>query len=195
MNGQWTVEIIETSKPDGVVVPGERYCGEAPVSGISSSHIVRGACEVCWHHGRNFACPPHSQFFPDWVKEHRTARVIFLRFPSDVFEGETPQGRARACSREARYLLNLELSEYQERGFKVAGAGPCRSCEVCAAERGDSECYAPGRRIYSLESMGVNVVELVNRVFGIDLDWEGAEGSMLGAVGCVFDPEDRAWNR
>ena len=152
---------------------------------------MRDACETCFLHGKNFACPPYSSFFPDWVKGSHTAKVIFLRFPADAFDGESPEGRANACNREARLLLSRELLEYQKKGYKVAGAGPCRSCEICGAAQSEEECRAPVKRIYSLESMGVNVVELTKRAFDIDLDWEGEEGAMIGAVGCVFDLQEK----
>lgn len=186
MSATWTVEIFQAALPDGSTIPGERYQGYLPVSEILSSDIVRGACETCWRYGRNFACPPHSPVFPEWVEGRRDAQVVYLRLPTESFEGETPFARAKGCSQRTQKLLYSELLALHKTGLKVAGAGPCRACEVCAVERGDGECYTPGHRIFSLESMGVNVVDMVKKVFGFDLDWEGETSSMAGAVGAIF---------
>ena len=44
------------------------------------------------------------------------------------------------------------------------------------------------RRIYRLESLGVNVVELAQTAFGFELDWVESEAGagMVSSIGAIF---------
>ncbi len=72
------------------------------------------------------------------------------------------------------------------------GSGPCRFCAECAAEKGKGECLFPDKRIYSLESLGVNVVALVRESMGFDLDWSGTADASgyVSAVGAVVEQNE-----
>lgn len=75
----------------------------------------------------------------------------------------------------------------------MAGSGYCHSCETCAAESGESVCRLPSERIFSLESMGVDVNALLKASFGFGLEWnKGTErANHLCVVGAVFYDEDK----
>jgi predicted metal-binding protein len=80
------------------------------------------------------------------------------------------------------------LDHYRNEGKVVAGSGPCLACERCSLETGESACSQPEKKIYSLESLGVNVVGLLKKVFSIDLEWDSEEEKAPTAcsVGAVF---------
>ena len=88
----------------------------------------------------------------------------------------------------ARSILTTELFKHREQGYTIAGSGTCVACEKCVIEDGDQRCKRPGERIYSLESLGVNVISLVKKCFNIDLDWNSdvITADFVSAVGAVF---------
>ena len=72
----------------------------------------------------------------------------------------------------------------------MAGCGACFACEECSAEIGEESCKLPDKRIYSLESLGVNVTALVKKCFDLDFEWTVDEhaADFVCGVGAVFCP-------
>ncbi len=99
-----------------------------------------------------------------------------------------PEEKYRFCFRKAKKLLETELLDHRKKGRAVAGAGPCLACEECAAEADGGRCGKPAKRIYSLESLGVNITGLAKRCFNIDLEWSCKEtfADFVCALGAVF---------
>jgi len=163
----------------------ERLEGVMDVAHIPCDQVNIG-CEACDNYGLNLACPPHSPFVIDYVKLSRTARVICLRVPLEQFHDVVMEERYMAAYRMIKAMLNDELISWREKGFLVAGSGPCRACPECAVDKG--ECRFPDKRVYSLEAMGVSVVLLTERAFGFSLDWSGNENAadFVSAIGAVF---------
>lgn len=87
-----------------------------------------------------------------------------------------------------RSLLVGELMEKRGAGYTIAGSGACLVCGPCAGESGATECRFPDKRIYSLESMGVNVVSLTEKAFGIKLEWsdDTHTASHVSTIGAMF---------
>ena len=56
----------------------------------------------------------------------------------------------------------------------------------------ERKCKKPKKRIYSLESLGVNVIKLVKKYFDFDLEWNDNEyiADFVSAVWAVFYKED-----
>jgi len=165
----------------------ERLESRVDVTDIPCDEVNIG-CEACDNYGLNLACPPHSPFIIDYVKPSRQARVICLRVPLEQFHDIVMEERYRTAYRMIKAMLNDELIIWRNKGFIVAGSGPCRACPECAIEKGDKECRLPGKRVYSLEAMGVSVVLLTERAFGFSLEWSGNENAadFVSAIGAVF---------
>ena len=85
-------------------------------------------------------------------------------------------------------MLREELERHRNEGKVVAGSGPCLVCERCSLEMGESTCSRPEKRIYSLESLGVDVIGLLKKAFDIDLEWDSEEekAPTVCSVGAVF---------
>ncbi len=145
-------------------------------------------CEACKKYGMNLACPPYSPYFPEYVKGMRTAKVICFRIPLEQFLQISMEERYSTAFKIVRGLLTAELLRYRKRGNLVAGSGTCFVCEQCAIELGNIKCKHPSKRIYSLESLGVNVVSLTEKAFNIRLEWSGCDSAadFVSAVGAVF---------
>jgi len=167
----------------------ERREAVQPVAAFVHGPEVREACGACPHVGRNLACPPHSPSFREAVGGAVSARVILVRAPLASLAALPPGEGAREGFRRARRLLVAELLAERARGRTVLGSGPCLACDPCAARAGSLSCARPEERLYSLESTGVDVLELVRACFGLELEWarEGRQPDFVSAVGAVFE--------
>ena len=190
-------EFLEYTGTSGNTFFYERYKRIIAVSEFSYSPANKDFCRDCDMHGRNLACPPYSPFFPDYIADAAESLVICIRVPSDRTEHPLLTERYEICYREASELLVQELLAYRKLGYIVAGAGACTGCARCAVLNSDSECINPQRRIYSLESMGVNVVDLARRCFNIELEWssEGYIADFISTIGAVFPAEGTQYFR
>jgi predicted metal-binding protein len=122
----------------------------------------------------------------EYAKDCRNA-IICLEYLSNNFLKSTEE-RYRTAFRKVRGLLTDELLRYRKKGNIVAGSGTCLVCEQCAIELGDTKCKHPSKRIYSLESLGVNVVSLTEKAFSFKLEWSGYDSAadFVSAIGAVF---------
>jgi predicted metal-binding protein len=125
----------------------------------------------CVNYGKKLSCPPSSPPFTSFARGRSQLDVICFRIDLDCYADLTPYNRVRAANAILKSLIDRELLQAREEGFRVAGSGSCRACRPCAGKTGEQKCKRPGRRIFSLEAMGVNVDMLVQRCFGFPLAW------------------------
>jgi len=182
------VEVLEHIEANGDILLVERYECVLTVSGIDHQEQYKSNCEFCKKYGKNLACPPYSPTFAEHINGVESAKVICMRIPLEYFHQTIPEEKYRTGFRKARELLIDELLRYREQGFQIAGSGPCLSCENCAIEEGDKNCRAPDEKIYSLESLGVNVVALVQANFDFQLEWSDGfrHADYVSSVGAAF---------
>lgn len=125
----------------------------------------------CRNYGRKYSCPPNSPEFHDYLcRGHDRPRVICYRVRLDELSGLAPYMRVKAAYAVLRGRLLRELWPFHLAGHRVLGSGACRACRVCGLVEG-SGCKKPEKRIYSPESVGVDVDDLVIRLFGFHLQW------------------------
>ena len=182
------VDVVEHVDEKGAVYYVEKLRRDFPVAEIVHGPAFKGCCTGCDVFGKNLSCPPASPTLSAYIGGAKTARGICLRLPQEYF-GHLPfEERHDACFAMARDLLVKELLKHRKQGHTIAGSGPCLACETCAIEEGSKECRQPDRVIYSLESLGVNVVGLMTKCFNIDLEWssDGEYADFVSAVGAVF---------
>jgi predicted metal-binding protein len=165
----------------------ETYSGMVDVADIEHSSSFKELCRQCPTYGRNFGCPPHSPSFPEFAGRATRARVICVRLPRPD-AGAATDGKIVETFREAGDILTEMLLAYRASGHRIAGSGPCRVCDECAGESGRDACMRTDDRIYSLESLGVNVVALAETACGIDIEWASGprKTGFIAAVGAVF---------
>jgi predicted metal-binding protein len=188
MNENVKTELKKYKSRSGRTIFYERYKAQVPVSAFSFSTANKDFCRDCDMYTKNLACPPYSPCFPDYIGGAEEALVVCIRIPSDYCEHPLMEERFSICYQEARGLLVKELLRYRKQGYAIAGAGACTACKRCAALKNSGECRKPEERIYSLESLGVNVVALARRCFDIDLQWssESHIADFISTIGAVF---------
>ena len=194
MTDDTKAEVEKHIDDTGTVYYVERFERWLPVSEFDYGDHYKMSCEACENYGKNFACPPYSASLFTYIENAPVAKVICLRVPQEYFNHLPSEERYHACFKKARSLLVEILLDYREKGYAVAGSGACLACEICAAvdESDCKQCRQPDQLIYSLESMGVNVIALVKKCFDIDLEWSSDEQSadFVDAVGAIFLNED-----
>lgn len=182
-------ETLQLTDDSGTAVRYEKYVAETDVSSFEYGLHYKTLCETCPEHGKRFSCPPHSPFFPEYVGKAQKAIVICVRFPREyVADLSKEKDYLALFFRKAGGLIVDTLLEYRAEGRVVAGSGPCLACGQCAAEVGLAACSKPDERIYSLESLGVNVAGLCKKVLDLDLEWssDGRPAEHVCAVGAAF---------
>jgi predicted metal-binding protein len=187
-SGEFTEEAGECRKLAGEDRRYTRYAAIVPLSAFEYDDRFKDMCGECPYHGKNYSCPPHSPSFAAHVGANRRAEVVCIKMSKANFCGDTPQDIYHACFREAGRLLRLELDRHRTQGEVIAGSGPCLACEHCALVAGGSACNRPELRVYSLESLGVNVVGLLKKVFDIELEWDSVDekARTVCAIGAAF---------
>jgi hypothetical protein len=77
------------------------------------------------------------------------------------------------------------------------GGGYCRGCpgRKCAVTDQHASCRNPGRRTYSMEGTGIDVVSTVERTLQMQIHWYSAHRDVpyLAKVGAVFSGESCPW--
>jgi predicted metal-binding protein len=166
----------------------ERFRRLLPISDIEYFAETNLGCEACHKRGTNLACPPYSPLFHDHIGKASEARIICYRMPLEQVSSEISTDRHRTAHKILRKLVSVELLGQRKKGHTVAGSGPCQMCEECSVESGKRECRKPDLLIYSLESMGVNLMSLSERAFSLPLEWsDGTSVSgNVSAIGAVF---------
>jgi predicted metal-binding protein len=187
-DGMYHVEVKEYGDDAGRAFYFEQYETIVPVSVFEYSSKYKTACKACEKFGKNFACPPFSPDFQDYVTGLKNAKVLAIRMPQEYFNQVIQENIYAECFEKARQILMEELRRYRGKNSLIAGAGYCTFCETCAAEEGYKNCISPENRVYSLESLGVNIAALTKRCFGFDLSWNAQEqvNNFVCSVGAVF---------
>jgi predicted metal-binding protein len=165
-----------------------KYQNRLSIAVVEYSARIKRECETCKNYQRNFSCPPHSPFFPAHAGGAREIEVLCYRTPL-IKAGNIPSGEAaRLAFTRVRGLLLAELMAARAAGHVIAGSGACSVCQTCAGEAVTEACRSPANRIYSLESLGVNVAALSEKAFQLKLEWsdEKQVARFVSAIGAVF---------
>lgn len=191
-NNNFKVTVKEHEDASGTTLYYERYEAIIPISFFDHAKKYKTACEACQTFGKNFSCPPYSPYFPEFLDAQNYARVLCIRMSQEYFRNVIQEKIYLECFRKARSILVEELLSYRKQGYLVAGAGFCLACDVCAVEEGSDSCKNPDKKIYSLESLGVNLTSLTKQCFGFDLEWSvnGQAADFICSLGAIFMNED-----
>ncbi len=167
----------------------EDLWAELPLSEIRSSIDIPkflDCCKLCPNYGKVWSCPPYS-FDP--MKIWLAYESMTLCCRKVVFDEEA---RSVAYPQEELGLITKQLLQKEQdallqeflkleqlnRGSMALAAGSCAACAPLACSRLEGKpCRQPGKIRYSLESLGADVVTLVQEQFGLPMLW-AADGHL-----------------
>lgn len=142
-------------------------------------------CEKCPNYGTRWACPPFDEKFD--IDAFSEVRIIVRRIKISGGFDETYK-RAR---------LDFDACILRRESQSAAGtlgmfAGSCANCplEECTRKIGRKCIRADGLRT-SLEAVGFDVSKIARELFGLEIEWDGANGRAaenLTLVSALFYP-------
>ncbi len=171
---------------------------------IQSPQMTMDKCEACSRYGKSGSCPPNSptfntltagkpyacllvfrswsRFKPDSIRHARNTSIHWRFQDSIVSTMLDSVGRVASATVSGAYL----------------GGGYCRGCpgQKCAAVSQQDLCRHPNRRVYSLESTGIDVVSTVERVLEMPIYWYSSiekDIPYLAKVGALFSAVPHPW--
>lgn len=160
MNIQETIESILLDYPIC------EYCFGSTAQ-IPFSDKVFTICETdCKRYGHSWSCPPHAGSIEDNIKRCRSYEHFFLFSTvtevSDAWNVDAcleAKKSHEALTRELRaHLLEIIPSSHP---IHILSTG-CAICDVCACP--DEPCRHPKERLYSSESHGIVLMQLVDEM-------------------------------
>ena len=187
-NNKFQVTLEEFEDDSGITLYYEYYETTVPISTFDHAKKYKIACEACHKFGKNLACPPYSPYFPEYLDTQNYAKVLCVRMPQEYFRNVIQEKIYRECFRKARSILIEKLLSYRKKGYLIAGSGFCLACDQCAVEEDSVNCRKPDEKIYSLESLGINLTALSKRCFEFDLEWSGNDqaADFVCSLGAIF---------
>lgn len=129
---------------------------------------IRNLCRAdrCDMYGKHYMCPPHVGPLPTIRERLRCfTRGLLFQYSRPVDVGADPKGVRRIKVEFHSHILELEEILKREGAAAVWGmiGGSCALCNECGARTG-TPCPNPERARTSLESIGVDVLRLLNRL-------------------------------
>lgn len=134
----------------------------------SESDRIGSYCKECRNFGRCWLCPPFDYDPLQRFCQYSSVRV----FASKIYTGGDSSLTANRLFEPERRRVEALLRdlEVSTGGFSLAFAGKCLYCSECSRLNGEP-CRHPELARPSLESWGIDVVRLSERLFGIPLLW------------------------
>lgn len=141
--------------------------------------VVREWCRIgCSNYGIGGGCPPHAPLY-ETIPSSQGIFLIACKFDSIYKPQNVATSRNIAIHWKfqdgilARAMNNLGHSLTKEYGGRFLSTGYCMGCpgKKCSFKLGENVCRKPGKRTYSMEATGINVVETVKRNFDINIYW------------------------
>lgn len=145
---------------------------EIPAADLLASYKpeeIQGCCSNCNNHGNVWSCPPHRFDPAEFIRGFAHAYIISASVSMVGFETQT---NATIHYYEMRQRINRAVREFEAEAPSSTAlyAGHCDACKPCTRIQGD-DCIQPELCRYSLESLGLDVAELIEIHFGESLQW------------------------
>ncbi len=140
--------------------------------------VTEDACRLgCRLYGRNGGCPPFSPDFSKLQHKFEIANLIYAKletkyYPEKVLAGNYYVKWAFVEALLTPFSNKFSIISRDKKERMFLSSGFCKGCGTkrCAVKEGD-KCMHPLQRTFSLESTGVIVTELTERLFDFRLYW------------------------
>ena len=126
-------------------------------------------CKSCPNYGNVWSCPPFDFDPIEYWRSFSKLKVAGYRvdYPAD----RTEEAMTKALWEVKQKLAEELYAEEEENpGSESLSAGTCQICSGCTRPDGEP-CRFPGKRRYSIESIGGNVGKTISQLCGVDLEW------------------------
>lgn len=146
-----------------------------PTSGLSiyvDEEKFSKLCESgCTNYAKKWSCPPFSPHLVDFIALWEKLFVFYLRVNIEQFSYiRNDYLKVRAANSVLKSRVDLFLRKMAEKYGSYISTGSCRLCKPCKCKVG-MPCMHPDKMAYSFEAMGVDVDQLVNKLFQKPLLW------------------------
>jgi predicted metal-binding protein len=170
----------------------EIKASDIPVDKFKFSELCRTGCSV---YNSKHSCPPVSPTFSHLHVPDTPFILIILYKENDIIaKQEFTKVKALNSILKAalnkllfKYAVNPRYAKYQR--DNIYGSGSCRLCRKCNYP---NPCNRPNQTLYSMESVGIDVVDLCAK-FGHTLCWykRGEPYKYGTVVGMIRDADKK----
>lgn len=142
--------------------------------------IVREACLTgCSNYGKTGGCPPRAPLYENLIKGKDEVWLIACRFWSKYKPVRVAQSKNSAIHWKfqdgilARVMNHLGHKLSLRVGGFFLSTGYCLGCpgRKCNFKLGKNFCRNPEKRTFSMEAVGINVVETVKKHLQLEMYW------------------------
>ncbi|MEN6350039.1 MAG: DUF2284 domain-containing protein [Syntrophomonas sp.] len=144
------------------------------------------ACQTgCNSYEHNGGCPPYSPDYRTLSAPYAYALILYYKLyirdlPEKPTTGYEYMHWTFTESFMPRLLLNTLISLAKRLSGYILSSGHCIGCKKCNFQKAEKICLKPDKRSYSLEAVGVNIVELMEKYSDSPIIWleQGKEKSI-----------------
>jgi len=140
---------------------------------LKTSEACRTGCNL---YALNGGCPPFAPDYQTLSKQYAYAMILYFKLSAKDYPRNLPADSQKnrwdfAVAFMSRALLaSLVLLAEKLSGY-VLSSGHCIGCRTCNFNSGENYCPRPDKRTYSLEAVGVNIVDLMKEYSDSPVIW------------------------
>ena len=118
----------------------------------------------CVNYDKKYSCPPFSPLFNNYVKSDFLLVVMF------VLDLNQFDYKEYFKIKIGNAVLKSQIEKVMRKFGLYLSTGACRLCKPCKRKL-MQPCKYPSKRMYSLESLGVDCNDLCLKLFNVPLKW------------------------
>lgn len=127
-------------------------------------------CQDCEHYGANWSCPPFDFDIEEYWKAFENLKIIAFKFDftDEILNTTYPERELEFLLKKfERFKVRLmnDIYALEDEDSVALFIGRCNLCMKCTREFG-MQCKMPFKMRYSIESLGGNVDQTVEDIFG-----------------------------
>jgi predicted metal-binding protein len=142
----------------------------ADILQFENKSLFDGMCKSgCKNYNKKTSCPPYSPPFTVYSNGYAKCKVFLMYVDMNYFNYFNANGyfKVKVANGILKPLMDKMTVNYTvNKKSKIITSGSCRMCNKC-----NLPCNKPSKRMFSFESMGINVTELSRLIFNHELLW------------------------
>lgn len=133
---------------------------------------LKNCCKAgCQNYGLKWSCPPFAPPYDKFVKNYDLIKVILLKAEMSQFSYiKNDYLKIKAANMILKSRIDKTLRHFKNLDTNYISTGSCRLCKRCKRKE-NLPCAHPEMMSYSFESMGINVCEMTEDLFNMELLW------------------------